>query len=171
MLISTIVDKKNIMGLLLKKTLRNNRVVLGELTPPLSALLPREPLGSDTMGLFLLEGDTPGKVPIYNIHRVFGSGILSVATIKVTRVKKNAEKLYGVESSKNPCNAFSGSNMVKCIIRIKRICEFLSLAQRVALGTAGILYEIGTIFIQGIILKDYRRRININSLMPYTGMV
>jgi hypothetical protein len=155
----------------LKKTLRNS--VIGWLpeAKSLPMMLLREPYSSDTIGLFLLEGDTPGKVPIYNIHRVFGSGILSVATIKVTRVKKNAEKLYGVESSKNPCNAFSGSNMVKCIIRIKRICEFLSLAQGVALGTAGILYEIGTIFIQGIILKDYRRRININSLMPYTGMV
>lgn len=154
-----------------KKTLRNSIIGWHTAAISLPMMLLREPYSSDTMGLFLLEGDTPGKVPIYNIHRVFGSGILSVATIKVTRVKKNAEKLYGVESSKNPCNAFSGSNMVKCIIRIKRICEFLSLAQRVALGTAGILYEIGTIFIQGIILKDYRRRININSLMPYTGMV
>lgn len=154
-----------------KKTLRNSIIGWHASAISLPMMLLREPYSSDTMGLFLLEGDTPGKVPIYNIHRVFGSGILSVATIKVTRVKKNAEKLYGVESSKNPCNAFSGSNMVKCIIRIKRICEFLSLAQGVALGTAGILYEIGTIFIQGIILKDYRRRININSLMPYTGIV
>ena len=159
------------MGLLLEKTLIKNGVVSEDLIPPLSTLLPREPYGSDIVGLFLLEEDTPGKVPIYIIHRVFGSGILSMATIKSTRVKKNAEMLYGVESSKNPCNAFSGSNMVKCIIRKNKNSEFLSLAQRDALGTAGILYEIGTISIQGVILKKHERRTNINSLMPYTGMV
>lgn len=159
------------MGLLLEKTLIKNGVVSEGLIPPLSTLLPREPYGSDIVGLFLLEEDTPGKVLIYNIHRVFGSGILSMATIKSTRVKKNAEMLYGVESSKNPCNAFSGSNMVKCIIRKNKNSEFLSLAQRDALGTAGILYEIGTISIQGIIKDKYKIRRNINSLMPYTGMV
>jgi len=145
------------MGLLLEKTLIKNGVVSEGLIPPLSTLLPREPYGSDIVGLFLLEEDTPGKVLIYNIHRVFGSGILSMATIKSTRVKKNAEMLYGVESSKNPCNAFSGSNMVKCIIRKNKNSEFLSLAQRDALGTAGILYEIGTISIQGVILKKHER--------------
>jgi hypothetical protein len=160
------------MGLLLEKILIKNGVVSEDLIPPLSTLLPREPYGSDIVGLFLLEEDTPGKVPIYIIHRVFGSGILSMATIKSTRVKKNAEMLYGVESSKNPCNAFSGSNMVKCIIERKnKNSEFLSLAQRDALGTAWILYEIGTISIQGIIKDKYKIRRNINSLMPYTGMV
>ena len=145
------------MGLLLEKILIKNGVVSEDLIPPLSTLLPREPYGSDIVGLFLLEEDTPGKVPIYIIHRVFGSGILSMATIKSTRVKKNAEMLYGVESSKNPCNAFSGSNMVKRIIRKNKKSEFLSLAQRDALGTAGILYEIGTISIQGVILKKHER--------------